>query len=389
MYNNECFDSLLAAYKNGIILNIDFIDQLLLFEENSSKLDDERKFLVYLNLGKFICLESNEQNRALDFNKEAETLMSEILYKYAADLFHDQGHIYARMGDYLKSKEAFVKYVYYQHKDGSKIDQLSPFNTFNSRVIKFEKSLYSFRPVSKYLLYDLINQEITLANPIEFNDPFDPLLFKFLEFRREKIKEKSDYDSISLSDAYKHIRIRCFVTDKTENDITKLAFKNNLMWAHYADSYKGICIRYRFDDNPIKSQIPEKEFYNWHDVKYPDKLHFKDKGSADTGLLFATKNEVWKDENEVRLIHFNADCNDKFTHLPLSRLGGKIEAIFFGIKCLDKDIKTIKSILGTDVEYFEFNQKVISDTQIDNLELINPEVFDKLNKETKIGFKLS
>ena len=391
MCNYHSFDALIKDHKNGLFSNEAFIERLLLFEENDANLDDERKFLVYFNLSKFLSI-SKRQNldKALNFNKEAETRMNKSLCKYAADLFHDQGHIYARMGDYLKSKESFSKYIYYQHKDDSKIETNNVFSeiTSNLKIIEFENSFYSFRTVNKYLLSDLINQEITLTSPSEFNDPFDPFLFKFLEFRRKKILQDSVYDIKSLCDAYEYLKIRCFVRDnKTEDDRMEFAYKNKLMWAHYADSYKGICIMYRFNSNILDSQIVEKKFSYWHEVKY-DELKFKDKGSADTELLFATKNESWKYENEVRLIHFNADCETKQTQVPLSKISGKIEAVFFGLRCSESDKKTIMKILGEKVEYFEFNKEIRPDVPIDDLELLNQEAFDKLNKKSTISYKM-
>ena len=301
----------------------------------------------------------------------AEDLLNGRPDNFKSDFYFAKWHIYARIGDYLKSKEAFSKYIYYNHKDDSKIDANYPkFLKIppNQKIRGFEDSFYSFRTVNKYLLSDLINQEITLANPSEFNDPFDPLLFKFLDFRRKKTLQEYGYDIKSQSDAYEYIKIRCFVRDiKKEEGHTEFAYKNNLIWAHYADSYKGICIRYRFASIIKDSQLPEKEFCYWRDVMYKEKLMFEDKGSANTELLFATKNESWKYENEVRLIHFNVDCNTKHTQVQLSKIGGRIEAVFFGLRCPEIDKKTIKSILGNNVEYLEYKDEIVPNTVIDNL----------------------
>ena len=385
MYTNQIFDSLMTRATE--LTPEELIQQLLLFEENSGQLDEGRIFNIYHRLSHLFSYDSAMQNleKAFAYNQKAEALIEGRSDSDKADHFFTEGHIYARMDEYPKSKEAFVKYVYYHHKDGSDFSTQSKFVTSNNlRVNEFDDSFYCFRAVSKYMLSDLINHEITLANPNEFNDPFDPLLFHFLELHRERILNESHYDIISLCDAYKFINIRCFVRDLGK---AELAHKNNLMWAHYADSYKGICIMYRFSAFIKENQIPEKEFCSWHDVEYPRSLIFKDKESASTQYLFATKHEKWKYENEVRLIHFKTDSNEKFTHIPLSILGGKIEAVFFGLRCPEKDIKTIKSILGADIEYFEFDKEVKSNTEIDKLELINPEIFDKLIKPNQIGFK--
>src|SRR5665648_40459 len=391
MYTRETFDVLINSVIERDVTNEELIHKLLLFEENSDQLDEGRVFNIYHGLDHLFCIDGDNQDleRAFAYNQKAEALIEERSDIDKAKHFFTKGHIYARRDDYPKSKEAFIKYVYYRHKDGSDFSTQTPVDiSRNSRVNEFGQTFYSFRTVNKYMLSDLINQEITLANPNEFNDPFDPLLFKFLELHRERILKESHYDIRSLCDAYKCINIRCFVRDlNTDAGKAELAHENNLMWAHYADSFKGICILYRFSTFIKDSQIPEKEFCSWHDVEYPPILIFKDEVSASAQYLFATKHEKWRYEKEVRLIHFKTDRDEKFTHIPLSKLGGKIEAVFFGLRCPEKDIKTIKSILGADVEYLEFEKEVKPNTEIDKLELVNPDKFNDLNKTNMIGFK--
>ncbi len=369
-----------------------FFDELKMFEVHINELCEESQFQVYLNMANQYCFVPKEKNfdKALEYVLKAEDLLNGRPDNFKSDFHFVKGHIYARMGDYIKSKESFSKYIYYEHKDDSKIDtnNVTSEITFNSKIIEFEDSFYSFRTVNKYLLSDLINQEITLASPSEFNDPFDPLLFKFLDFRRKKIQQESGYDNKSQRDAYEYLKIRCFVRDnKKDDDRTEFAYKNNLMWSHYADSYKGICIRYRFAPKIRDSQILEKEFCYWRKVIYKE-LKFEDKGSANTELLFTTKNKCWEYENEFRLLHFNTNCETKHTQVPLSKIGGKIEAIFFGLRCAEIDKKTIISILGEKVKYFEFKDEIIPNTIIDNLELIDQEAFDNLDKQSMISYKM-
>lgn len=371
-YNNEAFDSLLKDHENSLVSNNDFIDKLLLFEENISNFDDERKFLVYLNLGKFLSIDGEEQDleNALTFSKIAESLIDKGNDHYRAELFHDQGHIYAQMKKFNESESSFLKYVKY-------LNRLSGTNIFTC-------PLYSFRSVNKYSKTDLENHEITIVNPVKFNDPFDTLLFNFIEYRRRKIK----YSIQSLLSAFSYTKIRCFVMDDcdTKKDEIDWAFRNILMWSHYANSHKGICIRYKFDarhTNFISHYSNNNTSSKWLKVKYLSKVNFNDEGKEDSHLLFASKYECWNYEKEVRLVHFDPESKGKYKNIPLSELGLKIEAIFFGIKCTTRNKNLIKQKLeGKNVEFFDFKDDPLHTFKnIYKLELKDEERFNMLNRK--------
>ena len=141
---------------------------------------------------------------------------------------------------------------------------------------------------------------------------------------------------------------------------------------------------YRVASEIRKSQVLEKEFCTWINAKYEEELKFEDKGSADRELLFATKNKYWDYENEVRLLHLNSECEKKHIQIPLSKISCHIDAVFFGIRCTEDDIKTIKSILGNSVNYFEFNKEIRPNVVLDDLELLHPQKFDDLIKKQTI-----
>lgn len=85
-----------------------------------------------------------------------------------------------------------------------------------------ESDFFSFRNINKFTIADLVNNEITLSNPEIFNDPYDTLLFPFLNYRKKIIKEKSHYDINSMMEAYEPIRVRCF----SKYDIKKKNLSN-------------------------------------------------------------------------------------------------------------------------------------------------------------------
>ena len=92
-------------------------------------------------------------------------------------------------------------------------------------------------------------------------------------------------------------------------------YKNRLMWSHYADSHKGFCIEYDFskDCEAIKDLLVLPVVYSEKRTKFPWNLVFtaknegeKVKKEAAFAVLFSllTKDEVWRYENEWRIIAF-------------------------------------------------------------------------------------
>lgn len=392
-YTNESLNEFLDNSIKKI--DLDFINKLKSFEGNINNLNELSKSLIFLYLSDALSLDNivghnQDLPNALTYANEAEVYMKGLPDEddLKKRLYFIKGHIHARMGEAEKSKESFVKYIYLNEKNKSRINFIEIVADAMQIIAFSSMSYYSFRAINKYVITDLINDEITLTDPALFNDPFDTLMFNFLELARKKTEEKSKYDIKPLCDAYKYIKVRCFVKDNfSKHD---KAFQNLLMWSHYADSHKGICIRYKFNHKEVEEYREKYKFSNWFDVDYKQKIDLKGSESPKLKLLFATKNECWNYENEVRLIHFDPECENEFKQIPLKEIDSKVEAIFFGCKCPNKDKETIKEIFkGKDVAFFEFKKipKVIW-SDIYKLEPEDEERFDKLKSELSYEVKL-
>ena len=338
--------SLKDFLENNKDLNSAFISELLLFEKHIDKLDIDSLFYIYLNLCKAFCM-NRELETAIEYANKAEDIIPNWNYVFKRDLFFEKGHVYARMGDGKKSEDAFVKHIYY-NSCMENFDFIAGIKLIKPNEFS-QKPLYSFRQINKYSISDLIKNELTTADPYTFNDPFDTPLFSYLEFSSQ-IKENADYDIKPLIDAYKHIKVRCFVKHKERSK--KQPFENQLMWSHYADSHRGICIRYKFDTEITMEDEKAKIFSICYNVDY--KLEIKPDNPKSLKFLLATKEKCWKYENETRLVHFDPSSTDKYK--PISIKESKIEAIFFGCRCTDEDEQTIRKIFPekTDVKFFKF-----------------------------------
>ena len=80
-------------------------------------------------------------------------------------------------------------------------------------------SLFSFRKCNEYLYKSLINEQLNLSSPSEFNDPFDCNCYYA--------------DGNTMMDVF---RVFCFTH----------AYDNILMWSYYANSHEGYALQYSY-----------------------------------------------------------------------------------------------------------------------------------------------
>lgn len=284
------------------------------------------------------------------FQKEVTDFESKVKYKanLKRSLWADVGLCWNKLGEDYESKvlSSLKKSQYYDFSD---------LNHTKYRYL----TCYSFRKCSHFLNQSLVNQSVPLSSPSTFNDIFDCPVFD--------MENTDEVSKISKQALCQCLKIACFVRNislpnknnhdgspKHPNDIEE--YKNTLMWAHYADSHKGICIKYSFPSDFTKmgsnSNCEYVTFF--HDVNYQDTLpDVKSEEGISYLDAFFTKSKVWEYENELRLLYFNPDNNDTYVSIPMEN---SIEAVYFGVNCSSIDRKTIINILK-DVKFHFFNEK--------------------------------
>ncbi|MDD2797009.1 MAG: DUF2971 domain-containing protein [Bacteroidales bacterium] len=155
----------------------------------------------------------------------------------------------------------------------------------------------------------LLKQSLKFSSPKEFNDPFDchnsllrfdfdhvlvdnELKNKFTnrgDRRKAKrlLSKKENYEQL-IDREKKRFKMSCFSE----------SYKNVLMWSHYADKHKGICIGFKF--SPVY-----RDRFVLAVVKYIEKIIPLD-GSSDvpSTILYwlTTKSKFWGYEAEIRAI---------------------------------------------------------------------------------------
>lgn len=272
-----------------------------------------------------------------------------LIYSYE-DLYYVVGICWHKMGKNRKAIASFKKSIYHRIS----------ISNYGDRTIA-----YRFRKCDKFLYKSLINELLTLTSPTAFNDPFDTPYLSLLE------SDSSDISQL-VYQAYKEgLKVACFtsnsklpyksninyavVRNEKKQDYCNEEFLNSLLWAHYADSHKGICIKYNFDNSVTKTDLFDSGIVAFfYDIIYYDR-DVKNLKSDDGPFLFDKaffyKGKQWEYENELRFLYY--DVNGKGKHATIA-IPDSIEAIYFGLKCSQKDKNAIRKIMkGKNVQFYQ------------------------------------
>ncbi len=269
---------------------------------------------------------------------DTEELKQEVLLELA-DVFFEKKEL-------EKAKCYFKKYVH-------KMIQVE-----HNEYVEND-TYYSFRSISAYTLRDLINNTITLSSPYEFNDPIDSLIYEAFRLKLQDEKRTIERD-VLFKDALEQVRIRCFSTPKGDKE----PYLQPLMWAHYADSHKGICIKYKLSHSFPKEN--KKCVGRFGKVRYSKESINIRKDKYEYEECFLTKQSEWEYENEVRLVYVDTDNTSNYISLDLDA-DSYVEAIYFGRKCSQLDISTIKTIFkdkNIDFGQMDFNPEKIFELRL-------------------------
>ena len=214
----------------------------------------------------------------------------------------------------------------------------------NKKNDQTDKRILKFRSINIHTLYCIINDEFWFAHPSTFNDPLDG---NFLQ--------KNIYTQNELNAVLNSILVASLVQEQTNPAINN----DYLMWAHYSKNHTGICLVYEFVQNEI-----ENNEYFIDILNYTDKLQQPTFNDIDTTIKegFFTKYKIWDYENEIRILYLlKENENTDGMAIPLNKLGLQLKEIIFGLKCTEKDKKTLCEIIKNkpelNVDFFEMKEQ--------------------------------
>lgn len=224
---------------------------------------------------------------------------------------------------------------------------------------------YAFRRCNEFLYKSIVNQQLNISSPSEFNDPFDCPIMVLLNKFGDEINQlilRAYNDCLKIACFSKNQRLLPeiiedkYVMDeeghfvyKNKIDNSKAEFLNELMWAHYADFHKGICIKYHFNSR-MTNMIEDNEnkiISYFRDVKYSDDdmSKYSNLNTISSDDSFFLKGKSWEYENELRYLYFDIEGKGKHKQIDIPNC---IEAVYFGVKCSQSDKDSLRKLLGNE-----------------------------------------
>ncbi|HHX67478.1 MAG TPA: DUF2971 domain-containing protein [Gallicola sp.] len=270
----------------------------------------------------------------------------------------------------VETKE-FIKFIFISSfetlNSSESKDMTEMLNVFKQKIIdnpmpyiKFLKSFYSSN-----LDEGKIKQQFKeLGNKIESNslqnlaiDPLSPDAQQFSGLAKSLglIDEANKFER-TLTDSVKNLNDKIFNIIDNQFGVASLttSFNNPLMWSHYANSHKGICIEYDLSEElknveSLKSLLIPVRYSNERvtiDYTLMDKIDSNNivaKGKNDILKFFIsglyTKHDVWKYEDEWRSIIPVKQGN---RNIQL----GKISALYLGNKMEEATTNMIINLIN-------------------------------------------
>lgn len=240
--------------------------------------------------------------------------------------------------------------------------------------------LFKFTKINKNLLKSLVNSEIYFSRPDSLNDPFD------CRVDIQKALENAISKSLSPSrERLETFRGMSSFYKKLQSDLEKIGvcsfslelkeLASSLMWAHYADNHRGICLKYRFPVsffdtradhilgvdkidygiNPLSDWFLEKALKMKSFEEFSEKLITK---------VLTVKAKPWNYEKEVRIV--------RRTKGPEVIDREYLKQVCFGLKTSEDDITLIRKLLngcGYDVTICKMIHSASSDFGFEVLEM--------------------
>lgn len=226
--------------------------------------------------------------------------------------------------------------------------------------------LLKFTSFNLNTIYNIMNRQIYFQDPNNFNDPLD------IEFTLRNVNSISKINMENKKD----IGITCFSAIK---DINKIIYDvdeesnaeegvkkineieelfNRLLWSHYADMHKGICLIYK------KNNV-ENKIYKSGLIKYVNELVYNEDILNEIiykddilNNLYLYKHKQWEYENEYRIIveNKNSLVDEKNVNLDL-------EAIVLRLRAYtNNNLPHLLEIITTNYQNYEENKEINFDT---------------------------
>ncbi|MEX3960905.1 DUF2971 domain-containing protein [Paraburkholderia sp. EG286B] len=208
--------------------------------------------------------------------------------------------------------------------DNLAVIQLSTLDFIKILIMK----LYRYRQINTNTFSEIAEERAWYSKYSELNDPFEGIY----------VNRSND---IAFDALIQKFRVCCF---SKRND-------NLLLWAHYAENHRGICLEYDIPDD-----VHKKTFFP---ITYSESQPVLEKverfpaGDPNAGALsfkiedavFLTKSADWKYEEEWRTLRITDKPQAKG---EMHAIPGKLTAVYFGLRTSEAAKKIIRRLAPSE-----------------------------------------
>ena len=222
-----------------------------------------------------------------------------------------------------------------------------------SNHTSYQVECYAYRSTNKFLFDAFRDEKLSMSSPTMFNDPFDCPILELLNlygYDISKLVREAYQDSIKITCFVKNTKVKPeideegnrFLVPKHKNDPDE--YLNELMWAHYANNHKGVCIKYHFHNDMTKfADTSKSQIAYFRDIKYTSNIDkYRKTESIALCDAFFVKGKAWEYENELRLLLYDLNGSGKYVSVDAKQ---SIAAVYFGLKCPKRTRSRIINIL--------------------------------------------
>jgi hypothetical protein len=230
-------------------------------------------------------------------------------------------------------------------------------------------TLFRFRQVNEWLWREMLESAFFHNAPEDFNDPFDCRVNTERALARAFQRELPSERRKTLEDFQRRFSQK----PPSDFDLGVCCFTNNaedpLMWAHYADKHRGVCLTYKIPADYFMNKYPQSEtepfFVGSEKVHYGDDAYTDWLGSGDmsqspyepielaASRTLVTKAECWEHESEYRTIVSKSRWAMRFEPSFLS-------GVIFGLRTPEADKKKVAAIALLNNPHVELAQAKVS-----------------------------
>jgi Protein of unknown function (DUF2971) len=224
---------------------------------------------------------------------------------------------------------------------------------------EYDPQICKYSGITPYLRDSIRNNYLWFSDPVDFNDPYDLNLNLILPgySKRDLLEFAAMIVQKGLGKGHSPDTLAQFFIDNPPylkesmqryadgfaSTIGVSCFSQNednfLMWSHYADKHKGICLKFEMHKDPNFFTIPVKVDYP---EKYPQFDYFSLR-KTEYGLvqfLVGTKSADWSSENEIRIVKPKSQFEINRGKITFNK--DSLVEVIFGYKCNLEDANEIK-----------------------------------------------